>query len=128
MSISTLGGNGKGPIMLKMARARIASKKGTKLIGRERYSEASFAFTNARELYRRAGDYEHAAVACIEALAAMKLARKKSRGSAAGGPPSSEMQAVIIERWKNKIRGMTVHKSDSMTLMVDTERKLGRKS
>ena len=128
MSVSTLGGNGKGPIMLNMARARSASKKGTKLIGHECYSEASFAFTHARELYRRAGDYEHAAVACIEARAAMKLARKKSRGSTAGGPPSSEMQAVIIERWKDKIRAMTVHRSDSMTLMVDSERRLGRKS
>lgn len=112
--------------MLETVRARSASRRGTKLIGRERYSEASFAFTHARELYRQAGDYEQAAVACIEARAAMKLAKQKSQGSASSGPPSSEMQAVMIERWNTRIRDMTVHKSDSMTLMVDHEKKLGR--
>ena len=112
--------------MLEMARARNASKKGTKLIGQERYSEASFAFEHARELYRRAGDYELAAVACVEARAAMQLARKKSQKSA-DGPPSSKMQAVIIERWNDRIRGMTVHKSDTMTLMVANEKKMGRR-
>ena len=114
--------------MLEIVRARRASRKGTKLIGHERYSEASFIFAHARELYRKVGDYEHAAVAFIEAKAAMKLARKQSQGGAPAAPPSSGMQAMIIERWKGKIRDMTVCQSASMTLMVENESKMARKS
>ena len=112
--------------MLEMARARSASKKATKLIGHERYSEASFAFEHARELFRKAGNHEQAAIANFEALTAMKLARKK-RETDASIPPTSDMQAVIVERWKQRIWEMTVHKSDQMTLMVDNEKKIGRK-
>ncbi|MDP6543743.1 MAG: hypothetical protein QGH60_07090 [Phycisphaerae bacterium] len=112
--------------MLELSRARRASKKGTKLIGLERYSEAGFAFTTARELFRKIGDFERAAVACIEAKAAMKLARKQSESGVPGKPPTTEMQKLIIERWNDKIHVMTVNKSDSMTLTVDNERKLAR--
>jgi hypothetical protein len=114
--------------MLEMARARSASKKATKLIGHERYSEASFAFEHARELYRAAGDYEQAAVACIEALLAMKLARKKRQASAGSPQPSAQMQARIIHKWNQKIKEMTVQRSDMMTLTVANERKMDRKA
>jgi len=114
--------------MLEMSRARRASKKGTKLVGGESYSEASFAFTSARELFRRAGDYERAAVACIEAKLAMKLAKQQSLSGAPPKEPSPEMQALIIERWNDKIREMTVDKSDSMTLTVDNERRLAKRT
>jgi hypothetical protein len=127
MDLTSFGRNGKGSIMLEMARARSASKKATKLIGHERYSEAAFTFERARELYRAAGNFEQAGIACIEARSAMKLARKKSQSNAAA-PPSSEMQARIIEKWNAKIRQITVHESDLMTLTVDKERKMGRKA
>ena len=112
--------------MMELARARHASKKATKLIGHERYSEASFIFEHARELYRQVGDYERAAVACVEAITAMNLAKKKREGGDAA-PPSSEMQAIIIGRWHGKIREMTLHKSGAMSIFVDKERKLGQK-
>ncbi len=113
--------------MLEMVRARRASKKGIKLIGIERYSEASFVFTSARELYRKVGDYESAAVAAIKAKAAMKLAKKQSQSRTPSAPPSSELQAVIIERWNARIREMTYDTSGVMALTVDNERKLAQK-
>lgn len=113
--------------MLEMVRARRASKKGIKLIGNERYSEASFVFTSARELYRKVGDYEKAAVASIEAKAAMKLAKKKSQSRTPSAPPSEKVQAVIIDRWNARIREMTYDKSGMMSLAVDNEKKLAHK-
>jgi hypothetical protein len=113
--------------MLEMVRARRASRKGAKLVGTERYSEASFVFTNARDLYRKVGDYEKAAVACIEAKAAMKLAQKQSRNGAPSAPPSSELQAVIIERWNARIHEMIHDRSGVMTLTVANEKKLAHK-
>jgi len=112
--------------MLEMARARHAVKKGDKLIGLEHYREASYSFEHARELYRQAGDYEHAAIAGVEARAAMKLARQVPENAPPPLTPSSEMQALMIERWKKKIREMTVHKSDAMTLLVDDEKRLAK--
>jgi len=114
--------------MLEMMRARSASKKATKLIGNERYSEAAFIFENARKLYRTVGDYEKAAVAHIEARAAMKLAKKKAKANSYSVPPSSEMQALIIERWQGKIHQMTVGQVESMTLTVADEKKLGQRA
>jgi len=113
--------------MLEMARARHAVKKGEKLIGLEQYREASYSFEHARTLYRQAGDYEHAAIAGVEARAAMKLARQVPRSASRPPAPSHEMQALMIERWKKNIREMTVHKSDAMTLLVDDERKLAHR-
>jgi hypothetical protein len=112
--------------MLEIARARHASNKGTKLIGEEHYREASYSFEHARELYRRAGDYEHAAIAGVKARTAMKLAGQVLKGSLPRPAPSSEMQAVMIERWEKNIREMTFHKSDAMTLLVDDERRLAK--
>lgn len=127
MNMSPYGKNGKGPVMLETARAQHAVNKGDKLIGLEHYRDASYAFEHARELYRRAGNYELAAVAGVEARAAMKLAEQMPKNAPPPPTPSSEMQAVMIERWKAKIRHMTVHKSDAMTLLVDDEKKLAKK-
>jgi len=113
--------------MLEMARARHAVKKGDKLIGLEHYREASYSFDHARELYRQAGDYEHAAIAGVEARAAMKLAKQMPKDAPPPPAPSSEMQTLMIERWKKNIREMTVHKSDAMTLLVDDEKKLAHR-
>ena len=112
--------------MLNMARAQHAINKGTKLIGQEHYREASYSFEYARELYRRAGNYELAAVAGVEARAAMKIANQMPKDSPPPALPSTEMQAVMIERWKKNIRSMTDHKSDMMTLLVDNEKKRAR--
>ena len=118
----------KGIIMLEVMRARSANKKATKLIGNERYSEAAFVFENARKLYRSVGDYEKAAVAHIAARAAMKLAKKKSQSSPHSPPPSSEIQARIIDRWTEQLHYMTVDQVDSMTLTVADEKKLAQKA
>ena len=127
MSMSSYGKNGKGPVILNMARAQHAVNKGDKLIGLEHYREASYSFEHARDLYRRAGNYELAAVAGVEARAAMKLAKQMPKDSPPSDLPSSEMQAVMIERWKQNIRRITVHKSDAMTLLVDNEKKLAKR-
>jgi len=116
--------NAKGLVMFENVRARSASKKGLKLIGEERYSEASFAFNSARDLYQKVGDFENSAVSLIKAKTAMKLAKKQAQSGKQAGPPSKEMQDLIIERWNAKIREITVEKSDMMTLTVDNERKM----